>query len=69
LNDSEEVWRKLLSDYTFSGISEYRCADFEELKAKWVITKVHRTIVLGENGSISNAFTNVFELNFLDELK
>lgn len=69
LNDPEEAWHKLLDEYTFSGISEYRCADFEELKAKWVITKIHRTIVLGENGNITNAFTNVFELNFLDELK
>lgn len=69
LNDPKEVWQKLLSDYTFSGINEYHCVNFEELKAKWVITKIHRTIVLGEDGRITNAFTNIFDLNFLDELK
>ena len=69
LNDPQDQWQKTLSDYTFSGIKEYHCSNFEELKAKWVITKIHRTIVLGENGLITNAFTNVFELNFLDELK
>jgi hypothetical protein len=69
LNDQVDVWQKLLYEYTFNGIEEYRCADFEDLKAKWVITKIHRTIVLGDKGLISNAFTNIFELNFLDELK
>ncbi len=69
LNDQVDVWQKLLYEYTFNGIAEYRCADFEDLKAKWVITKIHRTIVLGDKGLISNAFTNIFELNFLDELK
>ncbi len=66
LNDT---WLKLLSEYNFDGITELRTANFEDLKAKWVITKVHRTIILGNDGKIQNAFTNVFELNFPEELK
>jgi hypothetical protein len=69
LNDSQEGWAKMMADYDFDGVTELRCADFEDLKAKWVITKVHRTIILGDNGLIKNAFTNIFELNFEDELK
>lgn len=69
LNDSQEDWQKFLSNYTFEGITELRCSDFDDLKAKWVITKIHRTIVLGNKGSIKNAFTNIFELNFEDNLK
>jgi peroxiredoxin len=69
LNDSQEDWTALLSNYNFDGITELRCTNFEDLKDKWVITKVHRTIILGDKGLIKNAFTNVFELNFGDELK
>ncbi|MGL2966000.1 peroxiredoxin family protein [Flavobacterium sp. XGLA_31] len=69
LNDPKDNWLKLLSDYNFDGITELRCADFEDMKAKWVITKIHRTIILGNEGEIQNAFTNVFDLNFPDELK
>ena len=69
LNDSQEDWQKFLSSYIFEGITQLRCANFEDLKAKWVITKIHRTIVLGDKGTIKNAFTNIFELNFEDNLK
>ena len=69
LNDSQEDWQKLLSNYTFGGITELRCADFEDLKAKWVITKIHRTIILGDKGLIKNAFANLFDLQFEDNLK
>jgi peroxiredoxin len=69
LNDSKEEWQKVLANYNFTGIKELRCNDFEDLKAKWVITKIHRTIILQDKGLIKNAFTNIFELNFEDELK
>ncbi|NNT71463.1 hypothetical protein HKT18_04450 [Flavobacterium sp. IMCC34852] len=69
INDSQDEWNTLLNKYKFSNLKEYRCADFEDLKTKWVITKIHRTIILGDNGLVSNAFTNVFELNFEEELK
>jgi len=69
LNSSQEDWENLMSNYNFDGITELRCAEFEDLKDKWVITKVHRTIILDDKGLIKNAFTNVFELNFEDELK
>ncbi|TBX70212.1 redoxin domain-containing protein [Flavobacterium silvisoli] len=69
LNDSQEAWTKMMGNYNFDGITELRCGDFEDLKSKWVITKVHRTIILDDKGLIKNAFTNVFESNFEDELK
>lgn len=69
LNDTQEEWKGIMSKYKFKGITELRCADFEDLKSKWVITKIHRTIILGDKGLIKNAFTNIFELNFEDELR
>lgn len=64
LDDNQEKWLELLGNYNFAGITELRTANFEDLKAKWAITKIHRTIVLSPNGNIKNAFTNLFDNNF-----
>ena len=69
LNDTQEEWKDMLSNYNFSGITELRCANFEDLKTKWAINKINRTIILDDNGRIKNAFTNIFDVNFEDNLK
>ncbi|MFT3796720.1 TlpA family protein disulfide reductase [Flavobacterium sp.] len=69
LDKDQQKWVNTLGKYKFGGIVELRCKDFEDIKAKWAITKVHRTIILDSNGKIKNAFTNIFNLNFEDDLK
>jgi len=69
LNDTQEEWKDMLSNYNFNGIIELRCANFEDIKTKWAINKIHRTIVLNNNGKIKNAFTNIFDVNFENNLK
>ena len=69
INDNQAKWNETLFKNNFSSKNEYRCANFNELKSKWAITKVHRTIILAPNGKISNAFANIFEVNFEDNLK
>lgn len=69
LDEKQSKWFELLSKYKFDGIQEYRCDDFEDLKTKWAITKIHRTIILDKNGKINNAFTNLFEANFEKHFK
>ena len=61
-------WKLVLSKYKFDGIAEMRAADFEDLKAKWAIMKVHRTIILNQDGTIKNAFTSLFDVDFEKEL-
>ena len=68
LNDSNEDWEKTLSEYNFKDLKEYKCADFEDLKSKWAITKIHRIIVVNKDRTIKNAFANIFELHFEDNL-
>lgn len=67
--DKNENWKKSLSKYNFKDVKEYRCADFEDIKAKWAITKIYRTIVVNGDQSIKNAFTNIFDVKFVDNLK
>ena len=69
LDNDQQKWQKTLSKYNFPGIVEVRTNNFQDLKAKWAITKVHRTIVLNADETIKNAFTNIFDLNFEDNLK
>lgn len=68
LDDDHTKWIQTLATYKFEGITELRCKNFEDIKSKWAITKVHRTIVLDNKSLIKNAFTNVFDVNFENEL-
>ncbi|MGC4039844.1 MAG: thioredoxin-like domain-containing protein [Flavobacterium sp.] len=69
INDSEEDWLKTLNAYKFTGITELHCSDFEDIKNKWAINKIHRTIIIGHDGKIKNAFVNIFDAEFEKNLK
>jgi peroxiredoxin len=69
LNDNHQEWLNALKDFDFKGTTELHSKDFEDLKAKWAITKIHRTIIIDNNGNIQNAFANIFDVNFEDNLK
>lgn len=69
LDSDQAKWKETLSKYKFDGIRELRANNFEDIKAKWAIIKVHRTIILDKNGLIKNAFTNLFNVDFEDNLK
>ncbi len=68
LDKDQDLWKSKLVQINFPGITEYRCTNFEDLRAKWAVMKVHRTIILDQNGAIKNAFTNLFDVNFEKEL-
>ncbi|MFC6877506.1 TlpA family protein disulfide reductase [Flavobacterium myungsuense] len=69
LDDNQNNWNTSLSKYNFDSSFELRSNDFEDLKTKWAIIKVHRTIVLNSDTTIKNAFTNIFDVNFENNLK
>ena len=61
-------WAKILAQHKFPGVIETRCLDFQDVKDKWAIMKIHRTIILNPDGTIKNAFANLFDVNFEKEL-
>lgn len=69
VDDNQAKWKTILSNYKFSNITELRVKNFEELKDKWVITKIQRAIITNANGTINNAFVNLFDVKFVDNLK
>ena len=71
INDSREKWLKTLQVHNLEKLNvavELRATDFEAIKRDWVITKVHRAIILNPDGTIKNAFVNLFDANFKNNL-
>jgi hypothetical protein len=64
LDKNQDDWNIALSKYKFEGIIELRSNDFEDIKSKWAIMKVHRAIILNSDGKIKTAFTNIFNVDF-----
>lgn len=64
INDSNNNWKKAIQEYNLNDITEYKSTDFLDIKKHWVITKVHRVIVLNPDGTIKNGFANLFDVNF-----
>ena len=69
VDESHSKWVSEMKNSKFENVKEFRCVNFEELKQKWVINKIHRTIITDENGFINNAFVSLFDVNFEKLLK
>lgn len=69
IDTSHDDWREHLKKYKSNSILYLKMKDFELLKEKWVITKLHRTIILDDTGKIDNAFVNLFDAKFTNYLK
>jgi hypothetical protein len=69
IHNSQEDWVKEIKEKKFSNSIELRAPDFDELKNKWVINKVYRTMIINQNGTINNAFVSLFDANFENNLK
>ena len=62
--DNDAEWKKTMGLYKFDDALQLRSTNFEDLRSKWVITKINRTIILNANGTIKNAFTNLLDNDF-----
>lgn len=69
INNSQEDWVKEIKAKNFTNSIELRATNFEELKEKWVINKVYRTMIINKNGTINDAFVSMFDANFENNLK
>lgn len=69
IDDNQNKWKESLQSHSLNTITELRAANFEEIREKWVITKLQRTITTDKNGKIQNAFTNLFDIEFQKELE
>lgn len=69
LDSNIDTWKETLTAYQFNPAKEFHCSNFEDIKDKWAITKVHRIIIVNADKTIKNGFANMFDVNFVDNLK
>lgn len=69
IDDSYDEWKKKLAEFDHKNVVEIHANDFEKIKEDWVINKIHRTIILNADGTIKNAFVNLFDVNFEKNLE
>lgn len=69
IDGDHQKWKATLTNYNFGTINEFQIKNFDELKEKWAFTKLQRTIVIDENGTIKYGFENLFDVNFPKLLK
>jgi Thioredoxin-like len=69
IEENQEQWHKKIETFNTPYLINYRNYNSDSLTNKWMVNKIHRTIIIGKNGKIKNAFTSLFESNFEDELK
>jgi hypothetical protein len=67
--DTDDQWKRVISRYNFTAATQLRATDFTRLREDWVFTKIDRTIVLNSESTIKNAFANLLDDNFENDLK
>lgn len=68
IDDTQPNWNDALKKYQLNNHIELHATDFEAIRNKWVITKIHRIIILNADGTIKNGFANLFDVNFENQL-
>lgn len=66
--DNEAEWRRVMASNPFAYGQQVRAVNQHEIKDKWVFTKINRTIILNPDGTIKNAFTDLLDAKFADNL-
>lgn len=69
IDDTQPHWKDALKKYQLTSPFELHATNFEAIRNKWVITKIHRIIILNADGTIKNGFANLFDVNFDNNLK
>ncbi len=69
LDHNQEKWQKTLSGYNVPGITQVQARDFEDITGKWAIIKIHRTFIINDDGTVKDAFTNLFDADFSQRLQ
>lgn len=66
--DNKE-WHKGIPQLKNTDIKEFTIQSFDDLKYKWAVYKLHRTILLNKEGKIDNAFVDLLDAKFANHLR
>lgn len=63
IDGEQQDWLKLTNTYQHPDLIQLRSTDFTQMKDKWIITKIQRSMLLNQDGTIKEAFVNIFDKN------
>jgi hypothetical protein len=69
IDEDQTQWNHTVRQNASGVVNEFRAKDFDKVKEEWVIIKLQRTIITGQEGKIKNAFVNLFDIGFHEELE
>ena len=64
LDNSKDIWLKELYNLKNNPFIHFQACDLEEVKEKWVVLKLQKTILLNKSGHIEHAFINMYDPKF-----
>lgn len=69
IDGDQREWLEYIQDFKHSNLIHLRSSDFSQMKDKWIITKIQRSMALDKNGNIINPFVNIFDKDIENILK
>ncbi|NER13352.1 hypothetical protein GWK08_07880 [Leptobacterium flavescens] len=60
INESQERWLHSLKMLGLETENQYRCANFNEISRKFVIRNLNKIIIVNPDGTIIDAFSNIY---------
>jgi peroxiredoxin len=69
INDTSKKWKEIVQKHQFKNTIELHATNFQDVKSQWVITKIHRAMLIDKSGLINNAFVSLFDADFENNLK
>lgn len=69
INEDHGEWVKMISKLELDEKKQFRCANFNETSRKFVINGLNKVMIIKSDGTIVNAFSNIYEPYFEEALK
>jgi len=63
IDGDHEDWVSLVEQYQHPNLIKLRSTNFNDMRDKWVITKIQRSLLLNADGTINQAFVSIFDKN------
>lgn len=66
INEDHESWLKAIEKMGLNPKYQFRCEDFIEIRNSLVIEGLNKVIIVKDDGTIINAFGDIFDANFVE---
>ncbi|GGG43288.1 TlpA family protein disulfide reductase [Bizionia arctica] len=67
-NDNQDLWKKTLEKYKLNTENEFIFKNPKEAQQSLAIYPINKVIIVDKNGKIENSHSNMFSINFEEEL-